>query len=75
MMLSERSYKFRTWVLDRLQDVSYVHSDGVTARCPVCRARSLAVVFAGTASAADALCVEGCAERDVWATLRRRRAA
>lgn len=74
MMLPERSVRFRTWVLDRLHGVSYVHSDGVTAACPCCGG-GLAVVFAGTAAAADACCVEGCAESDVWVALRRRKVA
>lgn len=72
MMLPERSFRFRGWVLDRLRSVSYVHADGVTATCPCCSG-DLAVVFAGTAPAADALCVEGCAEQDVWAMLSRRK--
>lgn len=71
MMLPVRAYRFRCWVLDRLRGVSYVHSNGITADCPVCGG-GLAVVFAGTAPAADAYCVEGCAESDVWAALRRR---
>ncbi len=73
-MLCARAYHFRCWVLDRLRDVSYVTADGVTAACPCCGG-GLAVVFAGTAPAADALCLEGCAEQDVWAALRRRAAA